>query len=44
MLFRSRAGRIPSDNVLRLELDTMVKPPALHVATEAGAAVLRVLP
>ena len=40
-----RAGQgIPSDNVLRLELDTMVNPPALHVATDAGAAVLRVLP
>ena len=40
-----RAGQgIPSDNVLRLEVDTMVNPPALHVATEAGAAVLRVLP
>ena len=40
-----RAGQgIPSDNVLRLELDTMVNPPALHVATDAGASVLRVLP
>ena len=40
-----RGGQgIPSDNVLRLELDTMVKPWALHVATDAGAAVLRVLP
>ena len=39
-----RAGQgIPSDNVLRLEVDAMVNPPALHVATDAGAAVLRVL-
>jgi hypothetical protein len=35
---------IPSNRVLRLELDTMVNPPALHVATYGGAAVLRVLP
>ena len=39
--YQIRAGRIPSDNVLRLELDTMVNPPALHVSTDAGAAVLR---
>jgi hypothetical protein len=30
--------------VLRLQLDTMVNPPALLVATTGGAAVLRVLP
>jgi hypothetical protein len=30
--------------VLRIQLDTMVDPPALHVATRGGAAVLRVLP
>jgi hypothetical protein len=35
---------IPDDGVLRLELDTMVDPPALHVATRGGAAVLRILP
>jgi len=35
---------IPDDHVVRLELDTMVTPPALHVATRGGAAVLRVLP
>jgi len=35
---------IPDDHVLRLELDTMVDPPALHVSTWGGAAVLRVLP
>jgi len=40
-----RAGQgIPDDGVMRLELDTMVDPPALHVATRGGAAVLRVLP
>ena len=37
-------GGIPDDHVLRLELDTMVNPPALHVSTYGGAAVLRVLP
>jgi hypothetical protein len=35
---------IPSNRVLRLELDTMVNPPALHVATDAGAARLRQIP
>jgi hypothetical protein len=40
-----RAGQgIPNDSVLRIQLDTMVDPPALHVATRGGAAVLRVLP
>src|SRR5581483_5260336 len=40
-----RAGQgIPDDGVLRLQLDTMVDPPALMVATRGGAAVLRVLP
>jgi hypothetical protein len=40
-----RAGQgIPDDGVMRIELDTMVDPPALHVATRGGAAVLRVLP
>jgi hypothetical protein len=29
---------------MSLELDTMVDPPALHVATAGGAAVLRILP
>jgi hypothetical protein len=37
-------GGIPDDHILRLELDRMVSPPALHVATWGGAAVLRVLP
>ena len=40
--YQIRAGQgIPSDNVLRLELDKMVTPWALHVATDGGAAVLR---
>jgi len=40
-----RAGQgIPDDQIIHLELDTMVNPPALHVATRGGAAVLRVLP
>ena len=40
-----RAGQgIPDDHIVRLELDTMVDPPVLHVATRGGAAALRVLP
>jgi hypothetical protein len=40
-----RVGQgIPDDRVQRLELDTMVDPPALHVSTSGGAAVLRILP
>ncbi|HEY6908910.1 MAG TPA: WD40 repeat domain-containing protein [Myxococcales bacterium] len=40
-----RAGQgIPDDHVMGLELDTMVDPPALHVATGGGAAVIRVFP
>jgi hypothetical protein len=40
-----RAGQgIPSDHVIRLEVDRMTNPPALHVATAGGAAFLRVLP
>ena len=39
-----RSGNgIPSDEVLALEVDRMTDPPALHVATAGGAAVLRVL-
>src|SRR5256885_13229234 len=40
----SGSASLPSDDVLQLELDTSVEPPSLHVATTAGAAVLRVLP
>jgi hypothetical protein len=40
-----RAGQgIPDDRIVQLEVDKMVDPPALHVATRGGAAVLRVLP
>jgi hypothetical protein len=40
-----RGGQgIPDDHVHRLELDTMVNPPALHVSTWGGATVLRVWP
>jgi hypothetical protein len=40
-----RAGQgIPDDHIVQLELDTMVAPPALHVATRGGAAVIRVFP
>jgi hypothetical protein len=35
---------IPSDRIFRLELDTMVTPPVLHVATSGGAASIRVFP
>jgi hypothetical protein len=35
---------LPDDRVHRIELDTMVNPPALHVSTETGATVIRRLP
>jgi hypothetical protein len=35
---------LPGRKVVRLELDTMVSPPSLLVATDAGAAVLREIP
>ncbi len=35
---------LPSGTVLDLEVDRMVTPPTLHVATGSGAAALRVLP
>jgi hypothetical protein len=38
------ASWLPSDQVMRLELDRMVAPPALHVSTYAGGATLRQLP
>jgi hypothetical protein len=37
-------GGIPSDAVTALEVDRMTDPPALHVATAGGAAILRQLP
>jgi hypothetical protein len=36
--------QLPSDTVNELQLDTMVSPPALLVATRGGAASFRVLP
>lgn len=35
---------LPGGRVLDLEVDRMVSPPTLHVATDGGAAALRVLP
>ena len=35
---------LPSGAILDLEVDRMVSPPTLHVATDSGAAALRVLP
>jgi len=35
---------IPDDHVMRIQLDTMIDPPALYVATRTGATVLRTLP
>jgi hypothetical protein len=35
---------LPSGTILDVEVDRMIDPPALHVATDAGAAYLRVLP
>jgi hypothetical protein len=35
---------LPNDHVLRIELDQMVDPPALHIATWGGAASIRRLP
>ncbi len=37
-------GGLPDDQVRRLELDTLVTPPALHVSTASGFATLRKLP
>jgi len=40
-----RAGQgIPDDGVMRVQLDTMVDPPALQIATRNGATVMRVMP
>jgi hypothetical protein len=40
---RAGAG-LPDNQVNRLELDTMVNPPVLHVATGSGGAAIRVFP
>jgi hypothetical protein len=40
-----RAGLgLPDNNVNRMDLDMMVNPPALHVATTTGGATIRVFP
>jgi hypothetical protein len=41
---RAESGLLPSDRILQLDLDRTVTPPAVNVATSAGAAVLRSLP
>lgn len=41
---RASSGLIPSDAVRRIEVDGRVDPPTLLVATDAGAAAIRVLP
>jgi hypothetical protein len=38
------SGLIPSDAIRMIEVDRMVTPPTLHVATDAGAAALRAIP
>ena len=35
---------LPDDAVQRLELDTMVNPPTLHVSTNSGATSIRIVP
>ncbi len=35
---------LPDDAVQRLELDTMVNPPTLHVSTNSGATSIRITP
>ena len=35
---------LPDDHIQRIELDTMVNPPALHVSTWGGAVVIRQIP
>jgi hypothetical protein len=41
---RASSGLIPSDAIQSLEVDRMVSPQTLHVATSGGAAAIRVLP
>jgi hypothetical protein len=43
-MLTSGNGYLPDNSVEHLELDTMVNPPALHVSTASGSAVIRVLP
>ena len=35
---------LPSGTILDVEVDRMVSPPTLHVATDSGVAAIRVLP
>jgi hypothetical protein len=41
---RASGGLIPSDSIRQLEVDRMVSPATLHVATDGGAAAIRQLP
>jgi hypothetical protein len=41
---RAASGLIPSDAIRRIEVDDRVSPPTLLVATEGGAAAIRVVP
>jgi hypothetical protein len=41
---RASSGLIPSDAIRQIEVDGTVDPPTLLVATEGGAAAIRVLP
>jgi hypothetical protein len=41
---QASSGLIPSDTVRMIEVDRLVSPPTLHVATDGGAAALRALP
>jgi hypothetical protein len=41
---RASSGLIPSDAIRQIEVDRLVSPPTLQVATDGGAALLRVLP
>jgi hypothetical protein len=41
---RNTRNGLPSNQIFRLELDTMVSPPTLHVATGSGAVSIRITP
>ncbi len=41
---RASSGLLPSDSVRMIEVNPLVSPPTLEVATDGGAAALRVLP
>jgi hypothetical protein len=40
----TRLSGLPSEQILDVEVDRMVSPPTLHVATGGGAVYLRALP